>query len=239
MVAALSACSHSGLVIQGQKLFEQMQSTYGISPHLQHFSCMVDLFGRAGLLKKAEEIIIKMIHRKTEIGEWAAEKLLELMPDKPGYYVLIANMYADAGRWNKLAKVRTFRQDFGVRKSPGCAWVDTGSGFSPFLVADTSSGQTNEIYCLLGGLNRLMKDTGHLTTEDSSSEEELCEGLRLICASLIKHSAFSATVEVAASQVLESKGTLTESISVFKKQTMDESLAFDIWGHCLLDGSSS
>lgn len=194
MVAALSACSHSGLVMQGQKLFEKMQSIHGLSPHLEHFSCMVDLFGRAGLLRKAEEIIIKMpyeptpemwatllgackIHRNTEIGEWAAEKLLELRPVNPGYYVLIANMYADAGRWNKLAKVRTVMRDFGVRKSPGCAWVDTGSGFSPFLVADTSSGQTNEIYCLLGGLNRQMKDTGHLSTEDSSSEEELCEGL--------------------------------------------------------------
>lgn len=180
--------------MQGQKLFEQMQSTYGISPHLEHFSCMVDLFGRAGLLKKAREILIKMpyeptpemwatllgacrIHRNTEIREWAAEKLLEARPDKPGYYVLIANMYADAGHWNKLAKVRTVMRDWGVKKSPGCAWVDTGSGFSPFLVADTSSGQTNEIYCLLGGLNRLMKDTGHLTTENSSSEEELCEGL--------------------------------------------------------------
>lgn len=194
MVAALSACSHSGLVMQGQKLFEKMQSIHGLSPHLEHFSCMVDLFGRAGLLRKAEEIIIKMpyeptpemwatllgackIHRNTEIGEWAAEKLLELRPVNPGYYVLIANMHADAGRWNKLAKVRTVMRDFGVRKSPGCAWVDTGSGFSPFLVADTSSGQTNEIYCLLGGLNRQMKDTGHLSTEDSSSEEELCEGL--------------------------------------------------------------
>ncbi|XP_016468306.2 pentatricopeptide repeat-containing protein At1g71490 [Nicotiana tabacum] len=196
MVAALSACSHSGHVTQGQKLFEQMQSTYDISPRLEHFSCLIDLFGRAGLLKKAEEIIIKMpyeptpemwatllgackIHRNTEIGEWAAEKLLELRPDNPGYYVLIANMYADAGRWNKLAKVRTVMRDFGVRKAPGCAWVDTGSGFSPFLVSDTSSGQTNEIYCLLGGLNRQMKDTDYVTTEDSSSEEELCEGLLL------------------------------------------------------------
>lgn len=195
MVAALSACSHSGHVMQGQKLFEQMQSTYDISPRLEHFSCMVDLFGRAGLLKKAEEIIKKMpyeptpemwatllgackIHRNTEIGEWAAEKLLELRPDNPGYYVLIANMYAEAGRWNKLAKVRTIMRDFGVRKAPGCAWVDTGSGFSPFLVSDTSSGQTNEIYCLLGGLNRQMKGTGYVTTEDSS-EEELCEGLLL------------------------------------------------------------
>ncbi|PHT65634.1 Pentatricopeptide repeat-containing protein [Capsicum annuum] len=157
MIAALSACSHSGLVMQGQKLFDQMQSTYGITPHLEHFFCMVDLFGRVGLLKKEKEIIMKIpyeptpemwatllrackIHRNTEIGEWVAEKLLDLKPDNPRYYVLIANMYANARRWNKLAEVRTVMQDFGVRKSPGCAWVNTGSGFSPFLVADTTSG---------------------------------------------------------------------------------------------------
>lgn len=172
-----------------------MPSTYGISPHLQHFSCMIDLFGRAGLLKRAEEIIIKTpyeptpdmwatllgackVHQNTDIGERAAEKLLEMRPDNPGYYVLIANMYADAGSLDKLAKMRTFMRDVGVRKSPGCAWVNTGFVFSPFLVEDTSSGQTNEIYCLLRGLSRQMKDTGPLTTEDSSSEE-LCEGLLL------------------------------------------------------------
>ncbi|XP_021766099.1 pentatricopeptide repeat-containing protein At1g71490-like [Chenopodium quinoa] len=60
LVAVLSACSHSGLVIKGQLLFEKMWSVYGIRPCLEHYACMVDLFGRAGLLKKAEEIIRTM-----------------------------------------------------------------------------------------------------------------------------------------------------------------------------------
>ncbi|KAL0360332.1 UNVERIFIED_CONTAM: Pentatricopeptide repeat-containing protein [Sesamum radiatum] len=150
MVAILSACSHSGLVAQGQSLFERMQSIYGITPNLEHFACMVDLFGRAGMLKKAKEVILRMpykptsemwatllgacrIHGNTDIGEWAAEKLLEMKPKNSGYYVLIANMYAAAGCWSKLAEVRTVMRDFGVRKDPGCAWVDMGAGFSPFL----------------------------------------------------------------------------------------------------------
>ncbi|KAM3249032.1 hypothetical protein P3L10_010801 [Capsicum annuum] len=151
--------------------------------------CMQDL-ERAGLLKRAEEIIIKTpyeptpdmwatllgackVHQNTDIGERAAEKLLEMRPDNPGYYVLIANMYADAGSLDKLAKMRTFMRDVGVRKSPGCAWVNTGFVFSPFLV------------------------------EDTSKYVPVC-------------SAFFAPVEVAALRVLESKGTLRESISVFK-----------------------
>ncbi|KAL2921694.1 hypothetical protein RDABS01_013185 [Bienertia sinuspersici] len=169
LVAALSACSHSGLVIQGQLLFDNMWSVYGISPCLEHYACMVDLFGRAGLLKKAEEIIKRMpcepsadmwatligaccIHRNTDLGEWAAEKLLALRPKNTGYYVLIANLYAAAGCWDKLSKVRTFMRDLGLLKTPGCAWIDIGSGFEPFVVGDPSMELSHEIHPLLEGL---------------------------------------------------------------------------------------
>ncbi|XP_065881985.1 pentatricopeptide repeat-containing protein At1g71490 [Euphorbia lathyris] len=175
MVAVLSACSHSGLVTEGIRLFERMYIVYEIAPCLDHFACIVDLYGRAGLLYKATEIIKRMpyepspamwatllgaclIHRNTEIGEWAAEKLLQMRPEKPGYYVLIANMYAAAGCWSKLAMVRTYMRDLGVRKDPGCAWVDVGSGVSPFLVADTSKSCGDELYPLLDRLSELMKD---------------------------------------------------------------------------------
>ncbi|EYU17418.1 hypothetical protein MIMGU_mgv1a018997mg, partial [Erythranthe guttata] len=94
MVAILSACARSRLVSQGQLFFEKMVSVYCITPSLEHFACMVDLYGRAGLLKKAKEVILTMgycpteqmwamligacrVHGNTEIGEWAAEKLLE------------------------------------------------------------------------------------------------------------------------------------------------------------------
>ncbi|KAF3447410.1 hypothetical protein FNV43_RR12596 [Rhamnella rubrinervis] len=192
LVAVLSACSHSGLVIQGQKVFEKMSSVYGINPGLEHYACMVDLFGRAGLLNKAKEIITRMpyrptsamwatllgacrIHGNTDVGEWAAEKLLEMRPENSGYYVLIANMYAASGCWNKLATVRTSMRDLGVRKAPGCAWVDVGSGFSPFLVGDTSNTHTHEIYLLLDGLSELMKDDGHVSTERSCSVDDVFE----------------------------------------------------------------
>lgn len=189
MVAVLSACSHSGLVAQGQLLFEKMQTIYGITPHLEHFACMVDLYGRAGLLNKAKEIILRMphkptsemwatligacrIHGNTDIGEWAAGKLLEMKPQHSGHYVLIANMYAAAGCWSKLVKVRTFMRDLGVRKDPGCAWVDIGAGFSPFLVEDTSNSQADEIFLLLGGLTKQMKDIDYVACANSEAEEE-------------------------------------------------------------------
>ncbi|PSS26679.1 Pentatricopeptide repeat-containing protein [Actinidia chinensis var. chinensis] len=196
MIAILSACSHSGLVTQGQILFGKMSSVYGITPRLEHYACMVDLFGRAGLLKKAEEMITKMPYRpspamwatligacriygNTDMGEWAAEKLLKMRPENSGYYVLIANMYAAAGCWNKLARVRTFMRDLGVRKAPGCAWVDVGAGFSPFLVGDTSNPQP-QIYPLLAGLTKQMKDAGYIVAEDFDLDDEFEEHNELL-----------------------------------------------------------
>ncbi|KZV41767.1 pentatricopeptide repeat-containing protein [Dorcoceras hygrometricum] len=189
MVAVLSACSHSGMVAEGQLLFRTMQTIYGITPNLEHYACMVDLYGRAGLLMKAKDFIIRMpyeptpemwatlvgacrIHRNTDIGEWAAEKLLETKPQNPGYYVLISNMYAAAGCWNKLAKVRTFMRDSGVRKDPGCAWVDVGDGFSPFLVEDTTSIDSAGLYLLLRGVTEQMKDLGYIAEEDPTQKED-------------------------------------------------------------------
>ncbi|KAL6511965.1 hypothetical protein OROGR_021562 [Orobanche gracilis] len=189
MVAILSSCSHSGLVAQGELFFEKMVTVYGIAPDLEHFSCMADLYGRAGLLRKAKDIILTMpyeptsemwatligacrIHGDMDIGEWAAEKLLEMKPRNSGYYVLIANMYAAAGCWGKLAKVRTFMRDLGVRKDPGCASVHVGEGFSPFLVEDSSNSQSDEIYLLLGGLTRQMKDVDCVASENCEDEDE-------------------------------------------------------------------
>ncbi|GER37710.1 pentatricopeptide repeat-containing protein [Striga asiatica] len=112
------------------------------------------------------------IHGDTNIGEWAAEKLLEMRPQNSGYYVLIANMYAASGCWGKLAKVRSFMRDLGVRKDPGCASVDTGDGFEPFMVEDSSNSQADELYSLLGGLTKQMRDIDRVVHVNFEAEGE-------------------------------------------------------------------
>lgn len=186
MLAVLSACSHSGLVSQGELLFQKMQTLYDVAPSIKHYACMVDLFGRAGLLYKAKQAIEGMpyratapmwatllgacqIYRNTLIGEWAAGKLLEMRPENSGYYVLIANMYATAGSWDKLAMVRTLMRDLGVKKAPGCAWVDIGSGFSSFSVEDTSNNQAPEIYSVLDELTDAMRDDDYATIDEGNN----------------------------------------------------------------------
>ncbi|WVZ09773.1 hypothetical protein V8G54_014303 [Vigna mungo] len=190
MVAVLTACSHSRLVAEGQMLYKRMKDVYGIVPRLEHFACMANLFGRAGLLNKAKEVITGMpykptssmwatligacrIHRDPVMGEWAAGKLLELKLDHSGYYVLIANISAAAGCWSKLAEVRTYIRNFFVRKAPGCTWVDIGTEFSLFLAGDTSNPHSYEIYPLMDGLNELMKDAVSATQIKAINEAPL------------------------------------------------------------------
>ncbi|KAH7290637.1 hypothetical protein KP509_30G057500 [Ceratopteris richardii] len=59
-VIMLNACSRSSLFSTSQSYFEAMSKDYGVFPCLEHHSCMVDLFGRAGQLDEAAAIIEKM-----------------------------------------------------------------------------------------------------------------------------------------------------------------------------------
>jgi len=56
-VCVLSACSHAGLVVEGLCYYLSMKIIYKISAKLEHYTCMVDLHGRAGHLQGAENMI--------------------------------------------------------------------------------------------------------------------------------------------------------------------------------------
>ncbi|CBI16398.3 unnamed protein product, partial [Vitis vinifera] len=131
----LSACCHGGLVEEGRKYFSQMSSKFNLSPKLKHYSCMVDLLGRAGLLEEAEELIKSMpieadavvwgalffacrIHGNVLMGERAASKLLQMDPHDSGIYVLLANMYGEAEMWKEAGKARKLMRQRGVEKTP-------------------------------------------------------------------------------------------------------------------------
>lgn len=177
-VAVLSACSHSGLVTQGQLLFAKMVSIFGIAPRVEHFSCMVDLYCREGLLKMAEVIIDKMpfqptaamlatlieacrIHGNTEIGDRAAKKLLAMRTNNPGHYRLIANMYIAAKCWPELAKVRSLMSTLELNMIPSHSLLESEYDVCPVE-------QDNFLNHVTYGLS-----SDHLTDTDSSSSEEV------------------------------------------------------------------
>lgn len=122
-INVLSACSHAGLIDEGCQYFISMIQDYGITPMVEHYMCMVDLMGRAGCMREAEALVEKVplqpsevlwntllgacrIHGHVDIGQRAAESVLELDPHHEAGYVVLSNMYAAAGRWLEAAMVR-------------------------------------------------------------------------------------------------------------------------------------
>ncbi|XP_057828968.1 uncharacterized protein LOC131040127 [Cryptomeria japonica] len=177
-VAVLSACSHAGLVDKGQEYFGSMSCDYKIAPRVEHYACMVDLLGRAGRLEEAYDIIKNMpmapdaavwgallgactVYSNTELGRLAAEQVIELMPINSGFYVLLSHIYAKAGKWDDVAKVRTLMKESGVKKSPGRSWIAIKNNVHTFVAGDRSHPESEMIYAVLESLSKQIKDIGY------------------------------------------------------------------------------
>lgn len=168
-VGVLSACSHGGLVDEGRLFFHSMKEMYGIEPKLEHYGCLIDLLGRAGLLDEAEDLIEKMpddnnenvvplfgallsacrIYGNVAMGERVAEKLANIESSDSNVHMLLANIYASADRWGDATKVRIKMKDLGLRKVPGCSSIEINGVVHEFLVADASHPQMREICSIL------------------------------------------------------------------------------------------
>ncbi|KAK7348626.1 hypothetical protein VNO80_23209 [Phaseolus coccineus] len=122
-LCALSGCNYTGLVEEGRVVFESMKSLHGINPDRRHFSCMVDLLCRAGLLYEAEELLLRApgkrdcfmwssllrscrVHKNEEVGLRAAQVLLELDPGDPAVLLQASNFYAEIGKFDESRQIR-------------------------------------------------------------------------------------------------------------------------------------
>ncbi|KAF5455824.1 hypothetical protein F2P56_025359 [Juglans regia] len=178
-LTVLSACSHAGLVKEGRHYFDSMCGFYGITPGEDHYARLIDLLGRAGKFSEAKDVLKSMpfepgaaiweallagcrIHGNMELGIQAAEQLFELMPQHDGTYVLLSNMYATAGRWNDVAKVRKLMRDRGIKKEPGCSWVEVENKVHVFLVDDTVHHEVQAVYNHLEQLVLEMRKLGYV-----------------------------------------------------------------------------
>ncbi|KAM3322135.1 pentatricopeptide repeat-containing protein, mitochondrial [Capsicum chacoense] len=184
-VGVLSACNHAGLVNLGIQYFEQMQSAYGVKPKPDHYTCMVDLLGRAGKLNEAVDLIRKMqfkphialfgsllgacrIHRNLEVAEFAAKNLLALEPTNAAGYVQLANVYAAKNQWEGVSKVRKSMKENKVIKTPGYSWMEVGRVVHEFRSGDRLHPDIESIRMKLKDLERKMKLAGYVPDLSSS-----------------------------------------------------------------------
>ncbi|XP_051185808.1 pentatricopeptide repeat-containing protein At2g13600 [Lolium perenne] len=170
-LAALTSCSHAGLVADGRRILESMQR-HGVEPRAEHYASFIDALGRNRQLEEASEFIKGLssrvgpgtagswgallgacrVHGNIEIAEKVAESLFQLEPGNSGRYVMLANIYAAAGQWDDARRVRALMKGKGLRKEQACSWIEVRSAKHIFVADDTSHCEANEIYEMLDKL---------------------------------------------------------------------------------------
>ncbi|RZB96449.1 pentatricopeptide repeat-containing protein DOT4, chloroplastic-like [Glycine soja] len=195
----LYACTHSGLLKEGWKLFDSMKSECNIEPKLEHYACMVDLLIRSGNLSRAYKFIETMpikpdaaiwgallsgcrIHHDVELAEKVAEHIFELEPENTRYYVLLANVYAEAEKWEEVKKIQRRISKGGLKNDQGCSWIEVQGKFNIFFAGDTSHPQAKMIDSLLRKLTMKMNRGGYsnkikyalINADDRLKEVLLC-----------------------------------------------------------------
>ncbi|XVF29274.1 hypothetical protein REPUB_Repub15cG0106700 [Reevesia pubescens] len=174
-LAVLSACTHVGLVEVGWENFKSMKTLYNIEPGPDHYSCMVDLLGRAGLFDEAVDLIYSMpfephtgvwgallgasrTHLRLDLAKLAAQQLTKLEPDSATSYVVLSNLYSLLGKKNDGDQVRMDKKSKGRKKSPGCSWVIVKDKVHLFLAGDQSHKDSEEIRVTLWTIMKEMEE---------------------------------------------------------------------------------
>ncbi|CAH8355087.1 unnamed protein product [Eruca vesicaria subsp. sativa] len=135
LLAVLTACARSKLVELGIQLFSSVCSEYKITPTSEHYGCLVDLIGRAGLLVDAVNFVKSLpfepdasvlgallgackIHQDVELGNEVGEQLIGLQPEHCGQYVALSTLKALSNNWTEAEQMRKVMVEAGIQKIP-------------------------------------------------------------------------------------------------------------------------
>ncbi|THG02924.1 hypothetical protein TEA_013824 [Camellia sinensis var. sinensis] len=105
----LSACAQAGLVEEGR--YFRMIEEYGLEPTIQHYGCVVDMFGKAGLLGEAYKVM-EMVKPEND----------------GGVYTLVSDLYVLGEKWDDAERVRKLMVNQNVRKARGSSFIRSGAG---------------------------------------------------------------------------------------------------------------
>lgn len=182
-IGVLYACSHAGLVKEGQEIFNSMFNEHKIVPSHEHYGCMVDLFGRANLLGEALKVIETMpvepnvviwgslmsacqVHGVTELGEFAAKQVLSLESNHHGAHVLLSNIYAKEKRWQDVGELRNLMRERGIWKERGSSRIELDGEVHEFLIGDRNHNCSDQIYKKLDAVVEELKQVGYSPSAD-------------------------------------------------------------------------
>jgi len=122
-----------------------------------HITCVVDALGRVERLEEAErkaeevrqpDIVLWTsflgacrLHKDVERAERIFSKALALEPKDTSLHVLMADIYAAAGRKTDLARVRNNIKEHHLHKIPGRSWLSIQGVVHSFVAGDPSHPQ--------------------------------------------------------------------------------------------------
>jgi pentatricopeptide repeat protein len=149
-ICLLSACSRASLVDEGMRFYASMVTDYMIPPKLEHYTCIVDLLGRAGHLQEAENMVMEMpwkphvapwmallgacrIHGNVEMAERISKRILEMELDNAAGCVVLSNIYDAAGNRHLRENVELQRMARGVKRQPGPIWIEANNEVHTFV----------------------------------------------------------------------------------------------------------
>ena len=150
----LNAHSHEGLVEEGQRVFDDMDTMHwNLTPTLEHYTCMVDLFSRAGHFDKVMSVIeevpfcdqlplwltllgacYKWVN--VHLGRWAFKRSLQLDEKCDASYVCMGNIYAAAGMHAEAEKMEAWRVANDVWEMPTFGWTDVNRNAESAIVSN-------------------------------------------------------------------------------------------------------
>ncbi|XP_038714632.1 putative pentatricopeptide repeat-containing protein At5g52630 [Tripterygium wilfordii] len=192
-VGVLAACSHAGMVDEGLNYFKLMQKEYKITPVMDHYACLIDMFVRSGRIEEAFDFVKQMnfepnefiwsllitgckTHGNKELGFFAAEQLLKLKPKDTETYAVLLNMYISAERWQDVSRVRKLMKEEKVGKLNDWSWISIKDKVYSFKTSDNSHPRQAEMNKLLDELLEKAKRFGYESPESFEETDEEDEG---------------------------------------------------------------
>lgn len=199
-LSVLNSCSHMGLHEEGRKYLNLMERQHNHSPNVIHYSCMVDILGRAGLVHEAYELMERMPFNATtsmwgsllascrkcgeiELAEVAAKHLFEMEPNNAGNHILLSDIYAANKQWEEVARARKLLRESDLKKERGMSWIEIKNKIHSFTVCDINHPKMDEIYAYLDNLIEDLKKAGY-KVETNNDFHDLEEGKKQV---LLRH----------------------------------------------------
>ncbi|OVA03603.1 Pentatricopeptide repeat [Macleaya cordata] len=171
--SVLKAYAQMGLVDEAFRVLVSMEENYRIEPAIEHYFCIVEVLGRAGMFEEAREFIngvfplepvplvwktllsASRIHGNMTVAKYIAGKLLELEPSDLAANLLLKQVLLAEGNWDGASKMKTNNKSMKASSS----WIEIRNRIYEFV---SDQIPTEAISTKLAEMERSMGELGYV-----------------------------------------------------------------------------